>query len=109
MRSGWSGSGRNLGLARPAPRPLARDDDALQEQLAAPDAPRLTPLAGAAEAQVPLIETDETKANGLLTMSERGIQENIQTLTNSGITATAEEIFDTSILAEIGNMATPTA
>ena len=62
-----------------------------------------------AEAQIPLIETDETKANGLLTMSERGIQENIQTLNNSGIQTTAAEIFDTSILAEIGNMATPTA
>jgi len=61
-----------------------------------------------AEAQVPLIQTDETNANGLLSMSQRGIDENITTLKNSGIDVTAEEIFDTSLLEEIGNI-TPAA
>jgi ABC-type nitrate/sulfonate/bicarbonate transport system substrate-binding protein len=53
-----------------------------------------------AEAQVPLIKTEETDTSGLMTMSETKIAENIQTLENSGIEATAEEIFDTTLLAE---------
>jgi ABC-type nitrate/sulfonate/bicarbonate transport system substrate-binding protein len=52
------------------------------------------------EAQIPLILTDEAKTNGLLTMSEAGIAQNIETLNNSGIEATAEEIFDASLIAE---------
>jgi ABC-type nitrate/sulfonate/bicarbonate transport system substrate-binding protein len=59
-----------------------------------------------AEAQVPLIKTEETDANGLMTMSEAKIAENIQTLKNSGIEATAAEIFDTSLLTEAYNGAT---
>jgi ABC-type nitrate/sulfonate/bicarbonate transport system substrate-binding protein len=59
--------------------------------------------------QIPLIETEETKSAGLGTMSEQGIQQNIETLEKSGIEATAEELFDTSILAEIYGDATPTA
>ena len=43
-------SGSNLGLARTAARPLARHDDALDEELAAPDTPRLPTLEGAGEA-----------------------------------------------------------
>jgi ABC-type nitrate/sulfonate/bicarbonate transport system substrate-binding protein len=51
--------------------------------------------------QIPLIVTDETQANGLGTMSDAAIQTNIETLARSGIEATAEEIFDASLLAEI--------
>ena len=59
--------------------------------------------------QIPLIETEETRAAGLGTMSEQGIQENIETLERSGIEATAEEIFDTSLLVEVYANATPVA
>lgn len=61
-----------------------------------------------AQAEVPLIQTDETLANGLLSMSAKGIEENIATLKASGIEATAEELFDTSILDEIGPIGTGT-
>jgi hypothetical protein len=61
------------------------------------------------EAQIPLIETEETRVNGLGTMSEAGIQQNIETLEKSGIEATAEELFDTSLLAEIYPAGTPVA
>lgn len=62
------------------------------------------------EAQIPLIQTDEAKTNGLLTMSETGIAQNIETLKNTGIETTAEEIFDTSLIAEAtAGLATPTA
>jgi ABC-type nitrate/sulfonate/bicarbonate transport system substrate-binding protein len=62
------------------------------------------------EAQVPLIQTDEAKANGLLTMSETGIAQNIETLKNTGIETTADEIFDTSLITEaLSGMATPAA
>jgi ABC-type nitrate/sulfonate/bicarbonate transport system substrate-binding protein len=57
--------------------------------------------------QIPLIETDETKANGLGTMSEQAIEQNIATMKQSGIEATAEEIFDTSLLAEVYQNGTP--
>jgi ABC-type nitrate/sulfonate/bicarbonate transport system substrate-binding protein len=53
------------------------------------------------QAEIPLIETDESKAAGLGTMSEAKIQENIDTLKRSGIDASAEEIFDTSLLEEV--------
>jgi ABC-type nitrate/sulfonate/bicarbonate transport system substrate-binding protein len=59
--------------------------------------------------QIPLVETEETQAAGLGTMSEQGIQQNIETLEKSGIEATAQELFDTSILAEIYGDATPVA
>jgi ABC-type nitrate/sulfonate/bicarbonate transport system substrate-binding protein len=51
--------------------------------------------------QIPLIVTEETIANGLGSMSDAAIQTNIETLAQSGIEATAEEIFDTSLLAEL--------
>ena len=58
---------------------------------------------------MPFIETDETKAAGLGTMSEARIQENIETLKRSGIDTSADEIFDTSLLAEVYATATPVA
>jgi hypothetical protein len=54
-----------------------------------------------AQAEVPLVETEETLANGLMTMSEAGIQQNIETMVASGIEVTAEDLFDTSLLEEI--------
>jgi ABC-type nitrate/sulfonate/bicarbonate transport system substrate-binding protein len=62
------------------------------------------------QAQIPLIQTDESKKNGLLTMSDDGIAQNIQTLKNTGIDATADEIFDASLIEEAtSGLATPTA
>lgn len=58
------------------------------------------------EAQIPLIVSDDTKAHGLLTMTEAGIAQNVQTLANSGIEGTAEDIFDATLLAEAYNGAT---
>jgi hypothetical protein len=43
----WVTSGGYLVLPRSTARTLARDDNALNEQLAAPDAPRLAPIEGA--------------------------------------------------------------
>jgi ABC-type nitrate/sulfonate/bicarbonate transport system substrate-binding protein len=54
-----------------------------------------------AQAFVPLISTPETKANGLLTMSKDGIASNIKTMASVGIATSAEELFDTTILAEV--------
>src|SRR6516164_6544680 len=44
---------RDVFLARAPPRPLARNDRAAQQQLSAPDAPRLAPLECAFEAAGP--------------------------------------------------------
>jgi ABC-type nitrate/sulfonate/bicarbonate transport system substrate-binding protein len=54
-----------------------------------------------AQSFVPLIETPETKANGLLTMSKDGIEANIRTMNAVGITTTADELFDTTVLADV--------
>ncbi|ACQ81137.1 hypothetical protein Bcav_2892 [Beutenbergia cavernae DSM 12333] len=50
QRPSGRGGRRHLGLARTAAAALARDDDAVHEHLAAPDAPRLAPADGAREA-----------------------------------------------------------
>ena len=54
----------------------------------------------AAQAFVPLVQTDETKKNGLLTMSQEGIDANIATMRSVGIDADADELFDTSVLED---------
>lgn len=54
-----------------------------------------------AEAQVPLIQTADTKAHGLLSMSEDGIARNIDTMAKVGIKMTAKDLFDTSLLDEV--------
>jgi ABC-type nitrate/sulfonate/bicarbonate transport system substrate-binding protein len=63
--------------------------------------------------QIPLIVTEETQANGLGTMSEERIAENITTLTQSQIEGTAEELFDLTVMADVGvigaGIATPVA
>lgn len=58
----------------------------------------ITNETAAAKAFVPLVQTEETKANGLLTMSQAGIDANISTMQSVGIDAAADELFDTSVL-----------
>ncbi|MFM1950822.1 MAG: hypothetical protein RL418_509, partial [Actinomycetota bacterium] len=48
-----------------------------------------------------LVVTEETKANGLLTISEALQQQNIDTLAAAGYTISAEQLFDMSLLAEV--------
>lgn len=55
----------------------------------------------AMEAFVPLIRTDETAANGLLTMSPEGIEANIATLKQQNIDTDLDALFDSSIVDEI--------
>jgi ABC-type nitrate/sulfonate/bicarbonate transport system substrate-binding protein len=57
----------------------------------------------AAHAFVPLVRTDETSKNGLLTMSQSGIDANIATMRSVGIDADAKELFDTSVLEDAFN------
>jgi ABC-type nitrate/sulfonate/bicarbonate transport system substrate-binding protein len=48
-----------------------------------------------------LVVTDETRANGLFTISEALQQQNIDTLAAAGYTITAAQLFDMSLLAEV--------
>ena len=53
------------------------------------------------KSELELIFTDETKVNGLFTVSDALIKENIDTLAKAGVAITAEELFDFSLLAEV--------
>jgi NitT/TauT family transport system substrate-binding protein len=55
----------------------------------------------AAAAFIPLIKTDETTKNGLLSMSDEGIAANIETMKDQGIDIDFDKLFDTSVLDEI--------
>ena len=48
-----------------------------------------------------LINTDETKSNGLFTISPAMAAANIKTLAEAKITITADQLFDTSLLDEV--------
>jgi ABC-type nitrate/sulfonate/bicarbonate transport system substrate-binding protein len=48
-----------------------------------------------------LIATDDTKANGLFTITDALIDENISTLALAGINIAKEKLFDMSVLAEV--------
>ncbi|CUU57892.1 ABC-type nitrate/sulfonate/bicarbonate transport system, substrate-binding protein [Parafrankia irregularis] len=48
-----------------------------------------------------LVLTDDTKANGLFTITDELVEENIRTLGIAGVAITAEELFDLSIIKEI--------
>ena len=48
-----------------------------------------------------LIVTDETKENGLFTISDALIEQNMQTLAAAGIELEAEDLFDLSLLTEL--------
>ncbi|NAZ84426.1 ABC transporter substrate-binding protein [Kineococcus sp. R8] len=54
-----------------------------------------------AEAQNTLIVSADTEANGLFTMTDELIADNISALEVVGVTITAEELFDLSLLAEV--------
>jgi ABC-type nitrate/sulfonate/bicarbonate transport system substrate-binding protein len=54
-----------------------------------------------AEAQNGLILTDEVNTNGLLTMSQDLIDENITSLAAMGYSITADKLFDMSLLEEV--------
>ena len=48
-----------------------------------------------------LVQTDETTANGLFTISEAMIAQNLATLEAAGYSITAEQLFDLTLLAEV--------
>ncbi|GLK16907.1 ABC transporter substrate-binding protein [Herbiconiux flava] len=54
-----------------------------------------------AQLQMDLLVTDETKENGLLTMSSDAIAKNVATLDTLGITGVDDSLFDTSVLDEV--------
>jgi hypothetical protein len=54
-----------------------------------------------ATAQNELIVSPDTEANGLFTMTDALVQECIAALGDIGITVTAEELFDLSLLEEV--------
>jgi ABC-type nitrate/sulfonate/bicarbonate transport system substrate-binding protein len=54
-----------------------------------------------ARSELELIYTDDTKANGVFTITDKLIQENIDTLGKAGVKITADKLFDLSILAEV--------
>ncbi len=45
--------------------------------------------------------SDETRANGLFTISDAAISANIASLKTAGIDITADELFDMSLLTEL--------
>ena len=54
-----------------------------------------------AEAQALLVVSEDTKANGLFTMTDALVQENIDALEVMGVEITAEQLFDLSLLEEV--------
>jgi ABC-type nitrate/sulfonate/bicarbonate transport system substrate-binding protein len=53
------------------------------------------------EAQNELLLTDDTKANGLFTLTPTLLEEQIATLASAGIEVTAEQLFDMSLIEEV--------
>ena len=53
------------------------------------------------KAQNQLILTDDTKANGLFTITDKLIDENIATLALAGIDITQDKLFDMSVIKEV--------
>jgi hypothetical protein len=53
------------------------------------------------EVQAGLIVTDEVEANGLFTISEDLISQNMATLAAAGIEVEADDLFDMSLLTEL--------
>ncbi|WP_043618443.1 ABC transporter substrate-binding protein [Nonomuraea candida] len=54
-----------------------------------------------AKMQNELVVTDDSKANGLFTMTPELIEQNIESLAKAGLTIKAEQLFDLSILNEV--------
>ena len=53
------------------------------------------------EAENLLIWTADTKANGVFTVTDKLVTENIEVLKKGGLTLTAAQLFDFSLLAEV--------
>ena len=53
------------------------------------------------KAQNTVIATDDTKANGLFTITDKQVEETIKTLALGGLTITKEQLFDLSVLKEL--------
>jgi ABC-type nitrate/sulfonate/bicarbonate transport system substrate-binding protein len=54
-----------------------------------------------AQATESLIVTEETEANGLFTISDELLAQNLETIAATGVTITADELFDLSILDDV--------
>ncbi|MEV6349015.1 ABC transporter substrate-binding protein [Actinoplanes sp. NPDC051851] len=52
-------------------------------------------------AQNTVVQTDDTKANGLFTITDELIDETIKTLALGGVTITKDQLFDLSVLTEV--------
>jgi ABC-type nitrate/sulfonate/bicarbonate transport system substrate-binding protein len=52
-------------------------------------------------AQAQLVVSADTQANGIFTMTDQLVQENITSLANAGITITADQLFDLSVIKEV--------
>ena len=53
------------------------------------------------QAQNTVVQTADTKANGLFTITDEQIDETIKTLALGGLTITAKQLFDLSVLKEV--------
>ena len=65
------------------------------------DGLNLTEQTAEATAQNGLIVSADTKKNGLFTMTDALIAENIEALGKVGVKVTAKQLFDLSLLAEV--------
>jgi ABC-type nitrate/sulfonate/bicarbonate transport system substrate-binding protein len=54
-----------------------------------------------AKAQNELVSTAETKTNGLFTISDAAVAANLKSLASMGITVTADQLFDLSLVKEV--------
>jgi ABC-type nitrate/sulfonate/bicarbonate transport system substrate-binding protein len=54
-----------------------------------------------AQAQNELVSTAETKTNGLFTLSDAAVAANLKSLGSMGITVTADQLFDLSLVKEV--------
>jgi ABC-type nitrate/sulfonate/bicarbonate transport system substrate-binding protein len=54
-----------------------------------------------AKAQNELVSTAETKTNGLFTLSDAAVAANLKSLGSMGITVTADQLFDLSLVKEV--------
>ncbi|WP_436523114.1 ABC transporter substrate-binding protein [Actinoplanes sp. HUAS TT8] len=52
-------------------------------------------------AQNTVVQTDETKTNGLFTITDEKVDETIKTLALGGVTITKEQLFDLSLIKEL--------
>ncbi|MBB2947980.1 ABC-type nitrate/sulfonate/bicarbonate transport system substrate-binding protein [Actinoplanes lutulentus] len=53
------------------------------------------------EAQNTVVQTEDTKANGLFTITDAHVEETIATLALGGVTITKEQLFDLSVIKEV--------